>query len=495
MINVVDDFLDDPNLLGPSFVGSSWDTWRTVLRAAFAQPLTAAEVEVFRAIAGDRRPPAHPVNELDCIAGRGAGKDSIAAGLACFMAVVGDFSRLRPGEHATVLCLAVDRDQAQIVFGYIRAHFEQVPMLAGMVRRITADTVDLVNGAQIVVGTNSYRAVRGRTICCAIFDECCYWRSDDGANPDVEVDAAVAPGLARWPGSLKILISSPYRRSGLLFRRWRESFGKDDDDCLVVHGTTRQFNPLFPQAIVDRELKKDRERAQAEYLAMWRDDLSSFIGRDVVEACVAIGCHERGRVRDITYHAFCDPSSGRGADSMALAIGHKARDGRAILDLVRELRPPFSPKAAAAEFAGIVKGYGLCEITKDAWAVGWVDQAFLEHGITCKASEQNRSEIYLELLPALNSGQVELLDNERLINQLCSLERRVARSGKDSINHPDGGHDDVVNAAAGALVLAAAKAGLILITAAMLARARERPPPRGYWPRSFVGSAGDWYRK
>ena len=413
MINVVDDFLDDPNLLGPSFAGDSWSTWRVVLKAAFAQPLSPAEVEVFHAIAGDRRPPARPVNELDCIAGRGAGKDSIAAGLACFMAVVGDFSRLRPGEHATVLCLAVDRDQAQIVFGYIRAHFEQVPMLAGMVRRITADTVDLVNGAQIVVGTNSYRAVRGRTICCAIFDECCYWRSDDGANPDVEVDAAVAPGLARWPGSLKILISSPYRRSGLLFRRWRESFGKDDD-VLVVHGGTRVFNPTFPQAIVDRELKKDRERAQAEYLAMWRDDLSSFIDRAAVEACVAAGCYERGRVPRTNYFAFCDPASGGGSDSMTLAVAHRDRDGRSDPGscpraerrnsprVRRQLSLPASSKVTACTRSQRILGLSA-----------GLTSAFREHGVTCKASEKIRSELYLELLPAINSGQVELLDNEK----------------------------------------------------------------------------------
>jgi hypothetical protein len=48
-----------------------------------------------------------------------------------------------------------------------------------------------------------------------------------------------------------------------------------------------------------------------------------------------------------------------------------------------------------------------------------------------------------------------LLDNAKLIAQLCSLERRTARGGKDSIDHPPGGaHDDVANAVAGALVLA-----------------------------------------
>jgi hypothetical protein len=49
----------------------------------------------------------------------------------------------------------------------------------------------------------------------------------------------------------------------------------------------------------------------------------------------------------------------------------------------------------------------------------------------------------------LNSGQVELLDTMKLVNQLCALERRTERSGKDSIDHAPNAHDDVANAAAG----------------------------------------------
>jgi hypothetical protein len=48
-----------------------------------------------------------------------------------------------------------------------------------------------------------------------------------------------------------------------------------------------------------------------------------------------------------------------------------------------------------------------------------------------------------------------LLDNRRLISQLHGLERRTARGGKDSIDHGPGAHDDIANAVAGALVLAA----------------------------------------
>jgi hypothetical protein len=49
---------------------------------------------------------------------------------------------------------------------------------------------------------------------------------------------------------------------------------------------------------------------------------------------------------------------------------------------------------------------------------------------------------------------VSLLDDTKLIAQLIGLERRTARGGKDSVDHAPGAHDDRVNAAAGAIVLA-----------------------------------------
>jgi len=62
--------------------------------------------------------------------------------------------------------------------------------------------------------------------------------------------------------------------------------------------------------------------------------------------------------------------------------------------------------------------------------------------------------LYVALLPALNSRRVELLDQPRLVAQLCGLERRTAWGGRDSIDHAPNAHDDLANAAAGALVAA-----------------------------------------
>jgi hypothetical protein len=47
-----------------------------------------------------------------------------------------------------------------------------------------------------------------------------------------------------------------------------------------------------------------------------------------------------------------------------------------------------------------------------------------------------------------------LLDNPKLVNQIVGFERRVARGGRDSIDHAPGGHDYLANAVAGAVDLA-----------------------------------------
>jgi hypothetical protein len=84
----------------------------------------------------------------------------------------------------------------------------------------------------------------------------------------------------------------------------------------------------------------------------------------------------------------------------------------------------------------------------------WPREQFELNGISYKPSELNKSEIYLDFLPMLNSRTVALLTNDRLQRQLLALERRVSRGGRDVIDHPRGGRDDVANAVAGALVLA-----------------------------------------
>ena len=54
---------------------------------------------------------------------------------------------------------------------------------------------------------------------------------------------------------------------------------------------------------------------------------------------------------------------------------------------------------------------------------------------------------------ALNSGRIVLPRNDRLQGQIVGLERRTSAVGRDTISHPERGHDDVANAVAGAAAL------------------------------------------
>jgi hypothetical protein len=102
----------------------------------------------------------------------------------------------------------------------------------------------------------------------------------------------------------------------------------------------------------------------------------------------------------------------------------------------------------------VLRLYQCWTVRGDRWAGEWVREPLLTHGVSYELSELSKSEIYQAFMPMMNSRTVALLDNDRLERQLVALERRVSRGGRDSIDHPPGGHDDLANVAAGACLTA-----------------------------------------
>jgi hypothetical protein len=121
-----------------------------------------------------------------------------------------------------------------------------------------------------------------------------------------------------------------------------------------------------------------------------------------------------------------------------------------------ERRAPFNPDNVVEEFAAILKEYRLSTVIGDRYSAEWVVARFRAHNIAYITSEKTKSEIFLEFLALTNGDRVRIPRNRRLRAQLQSLERRVSRGGKDTVDHVVGAHDDLCNAVCGALVLAAA---------------------------------------
>jgi hypothetical protein len=453
---------------------ASWAAWFVFLAALFGLPMTEQQLATYRECTGRTEPPTEPIFEAWLAVGRRGGKSFVLALIAVFLACFRSYAEfLQPGEVATILIVARDRAQARTIFRYCRGLL-QIPMLKALIESETNESFELSNSVVIEVATASYRSIRGRTVAALLADELAFWPTDDAAEPDYAVLDAVRPAMVTIPTAMMLCASSPYARRGSLWDAFRKHFGKDGP-ILFWKAPTRVMNPGVPQRVIDEAYERDPAWAAAEYGAEFRSDVDSFVSREAVEACVAIGCFERAPVHNsISYRAFCDPSGGS-SDSMALSIAHRDGD-RVVIDLVREVRPPFNPSDVVEQFSVTLKTNGISSLRADRYAGEWPAEQFRKFGINYEPSAKPKSELYQDLLPLINAGRVELLDHPKLIAQLCSLERRTARSGKDSIDHPPGQRDDLANSVAGACTeLALTGADAWIAWAKGLAERAQRP--------------------
>jgi hypothetical protein len=175
----------------------------------------------------------------------------------------------------------------------------------------------------------------------------------------------------------------------------------------------------------------------------------AFLDAGCVMDCVVAGRKRLARQEGTTYRAFVDMSGGS-SDDAVLAIGHLDAAGKIVVDAVtaQSGRPPFNPRAAVQKFAGILREYGISRVTGDAYAGLTFRSDFEEKHFTYELAEKSASDLYDALEPVINAGEVELLDEPKLTEQLLGL---VVKGTK--ITHLAGEHDDVANAVAGVVTL------------------------------------------
>lgn len=454
-VNILSATADDNLFAGWFKNRETWQPWFAFLAALFALGMTPSQRAIYERCTGRSDPPSQVASEAWLICGRRAGKSFILALVAVFLACFYDYRRyLQEGERGTIMVIAADRKQARTIMRYIGGLLRGVPMLARLIENETRESFDLSNSITIEINTASFRSTRGYTVVAALCDEIAFWPSDSAANPDTEILAALRPAMSTIPNAMLLCASSPYARRGELWNTHKKYFGQPGS-VLVWQAATRTMNPSVPQRVLDDAYEKDPISAAAEYGAQFRTDVEALLTREAIEACVSPGVRERPYIPRLNYRAFIDPSGGS-ADSMTLAVGHREDNG-IIIDAIRERRPPFNPDDVVSEFAATLKEYKISTVVGDRYAGVWVREPFLKHGIGYDLSEQTKSDLYRDLLPLINSKTLDLLDVDRLSNQLIGLERRTARGGKESIDHAPGSHDDIANSVAGVAALLSRK--------------------------------------
>lgn len=452
--------LTDMNLIGAGLAPNgdieTWRNWFVIVKAAYGlgHTLNDEELALFKRLTGGRNVPSRRVRRCVVFAGRRSGKSNLTAAIGLGTALFADTSMLKRGEVGHVMVVSPTRDQSQSIMNYAEGMASSSELIARRISGRTAESLTLNDGkVALTVNAASHRSTRGKTLLAAVIDEATQLRDAESATPDVELVRALTPGLISTGGTLWV-ISSAYRKAGWMYSQWKDHFGQDSDDVLVIQAATHDLNLSINEAAIMAAVDDDREANRAEYLSEFRDDIGSLIDDDTIEAAINYGrpAELPFIVEDMKHLTFFADISGGRHDASTLCGGFTNRDGTFIPVGVWGRDAPHDPVAVIAEFAEIIRRYRCNRVISDNYAGTFVSGNFERQGIKFTRSKLVKSAIYLESVPHFMQGKVELINHKKSLRELRLLERRVSKSGRDAVDHPKNGSDDYINSVLGCLV-------------------------------------------
>lgn len=358
-----------------------------------------------------------------------------------------------------VYYVASDEDQAGDNLDFAKKLYKCNPILADEVS-IKANVIELKKGDGFIeiIPAGDASGMHGKSYRLMCLDELHTQRTYDVLE-GLEMDPA-RPDAQQLFGSYSPLLPRP----GIPITDILKQHADRVDPRLFVFsrsGDIATANPAMGGPLGSR--LEDIESAQVRlpswhfrrlYLNLSGQAEGAAFDGNSVEACIVKNRKVLPPQPDVECRGFVDISGG-GADDSTLSIAHLTDDGRIVVDLVMDqgarIGGTFSPEEAVRKFAEVLKQYRCHTVVGDRYAGEWPREAFRKHGITYQVANQNTSQLYAAFEPLVNSGQVELPDVPKLIQQILGLVRKG-----DKISHQAGEHDDWSNSVAGAAVLAAA---------------------------------------
>jgi hypothetical protein len=454
-MNIIE-FISDPELVNDQSLSTAQ---RMSLKAVYGLELTPEEMIVYQQTTGLSQYAFKEWPEITFILGRRSGKsDKLASNIAIYEAVARNH-RLSVGETGVVMVVASElKRQAKIVHNYILGKLQGSKILRRMIDRTTTDEITLKNGISIQVYPCNVARIRGASLVCFVGDECAFWKSE-GKNVDKDVLDGARPGLS-FEHSKMVKISSPYAMRGEIYQDYKQYWGKPNSEVLVFRGDTLLYNPTYSKKKLEAAKRKDPVAYECEYMANFRTDLSAMYDPAVIDAAINYDRPMELPFRSSVggYRAFVDVAGGGGRDSYAIAIGHKEND-RMIVDVIRSRPPKFNPEEVTGQYAELLKSYGVTTVTGDKFSGDFALNIFAKYGVTYERAEKPKSELYLEVEGAFNTGRIDLPNRETVLSQFKSLVRKTRSGGRDSVDTDSGQPEDEANVCAGIIDLLSGRVG------------------------------------
>jgi hypothetical protein len=246
----------------------------TALRAAYAQPPTPADLELWpkltppRGLLRRRVPwPTTRAPWVVAAVGRRGGKTSnLAAPVLVYEALCGRHDEEARG-RVFYVALAPMHSHARELLHAVRQRLDELaPLGVAYEARDMAGIPEITITSPagkceriITILTADNVSVRGRAIACAVIDEAAFIGSDPHlAVTDTDVIKALVPGMSQFSRARLMLVSSPGAPAGFF---WKAAT-KLDARTLVITAPTWVFNPR-----ITREVCVELTRGDADWLA------------------------------------------------------------------------------------------------------------------------------------------------------------------------------------------------------------------------------------
>ncbi len=419
------------------------ETQMVVLKSIYGRPLNDREREIYcRGTGRATYEVGTEQREGTIIAGRRAGKTTIAAIIACFEALRDH--GLPAGQDGYIMLLAPTLKQSRVAFRYICKNLRNSPLLSKHIIGVTKDEITLDNNIVIGCYACTHDGVRGHTVVAVICDEIGYWPVDeDAANPAHEVLTALRPSMATVRNAKLIKISTPYTKSGVL---WEDSQRRDELDYPVWQVSTFDMNPTITPQMVESERRRSEENYRREYLAEFTDAVNGWIVPEILDPCIVPGRRELPYHRDMSYVAAIDPASRK--NDFALVIVHRLPDRTIVVDKVARWAGtknfPLPFESVLGQIKQILESYSINSVTGDQYYCDAIGQQLLNLGIVYKIfifGSQTRGKIFSQIKHLLVQGKIEIPDDIELLRELRNLREEKTPRGQIDVR-PTTGNDD-----------------------------------------------------
>jgi phage FluMu gp28-like protein len=312
---------------------------------------------------------------------------------------------------------------------------------AKLIRRRLRTTIQFRNGSQIVALPNSENLLRGYTAHLVICDETAFFHNDETIFQNI-----LTPMMATTDGTM-IVSSTPWGKKTVYYQLTQNPNWTQLHTPWTQAQKEQIYHPNFITEIT--RLQETRPQTyQMEYMAEFIEDIDTWLTQDILaKACSP----------ELDYTPFTKTHKGNlymgidlaeRVDYTAIAVLERTPDG--VLNLVHMHRFPLRTSLAAA--------IGYTKTLNDRWRTihavhidntkhgDYIVQDFREAGVPqaegVTFTQNSKMHMAQTLKQRLTEHTLKIPYDRVLLDELNTEQYEYTKTGKITLHHPTGTHDD-----------------------------------------------------